>query len=165
MIGVCTAVERSCPQDATGVYPKCLCNNFDFIFNHDACVKVNRDECPPPAIKIADRQGCRCPDPKDFFDDYYWFCRTKLYLPLPTIQTSPRPTVPHCPAYHHGVWPDCVRIPCGKDQPDRFVPNCAYVTFKPTTYIPGPVCPEGQLGVYPQCQWPCPPHTAREYNY
>lgn len=161
----CAAVENSCPPDASGVYPKCLCNHVDFIFKENACVKVNRDECPPPAVRTEDKKTCRCPDPTDFFDDYYWFCRTKLYLPTPTPPTPPtttRPTVARCPAYHSGVWPDCYRIPCGKNEPDRFVPDCRRVTYKPATYKPVEVCPPPSYGAFPKCQLPCPPNTARE---
>lgn len=166
IIAACAAA-RSCPPDATGDYPRCICNHIDFIFVDDACVRVDRSVCPPPAVKIADKEGCRCPNPLDFFDDYYWFCRTKLYLPT---TTTPRPTisttyVPRCPAYHTGTYPDCVRIPCGNDQPGRYVPNCSYVTYKPVTYKPVQACPNGQTGVYPNCQYPCPPHQARTYSH
>lgn len=166
-IGLCAAVEKSCPPDSTGEYPKCLCNNFDFIFKDNACVKVNREECPSPAIKVDGKVGCRCPDPTDFFDDYYWFCRTKLYLPTPTPSTTTtvRPTIRTCPAYHRGTWPDCVRIPCGDDQPGRYAPDCVHVTFRPVTYTPVKVCPHPQVGSYPHCQYPCPPHTTREFSF
>lgn len=129
-------------------------------------MKVNRDVCPSPSIKNKDGPGCRCPDPKDFFDDYYWFCRTKLYLPTPTpptTSTSPRPTIRNCPAYHSGIYPDCVRIPCGIDQPGIYVPDCITVTYKPVTHIPVITCTPPETGIYPRCQLPCPAHTARKY--
>lgn len=158
-------MEKSCPPDATGEYPGCICKDFSFIFVDDACVKVNRDECPPPAIKINDKQGCSCPDKSDFFDDYYWLCRTKLYLPNITT-TLPPPTRttssprPRCQAYYRGEWPDCTPIPC-RDHPDKFEPNCPFIIVP--TLEPRPTCPPGQIGVYPSCQPPCEPHTARKY--
>lgn len=159
-IGSCAA-QKSCPSDASGVYPRCVCKDFNFIFSGDACVKVNRDVCPEPAFKT--ENGCRCPNPKDFFDDYYWLCRTKLYLPTvaPVVPITP-PIYTACPAYTRGEWPNCERIPCG-NRKGSFEPNCAIetVTVEP---VVEKRCPAGEVGTPPYCAAPCPQYQSREYQ-
>lgn len=152
-------VAKSCPPEAHGKYPNCNCNHFDFEFKNDGCVRKSRDGCPAPAVKIEGQPGCHCPNPADFFDDFYWLCRTRLYLPSTTTTTSHRPYVP-CPAYQRGIWPDCEPIPCGLNQLGDFMPNCTYVHVR----INVTLCTPPQYGEYPRCQWPCPRHTAREYK-
>lgn len=150
-ISLCVA-QKSCPNEADGVYPLCRCKDFAFIFRDDVCVKVNRDICPEPAYKTS--YGCRCPDPKDFFDDYYWLCRTKLLLSDPSpIHIKPRDT---CPAFERGIYPNCERIPCGIHQTGDFEPNCTFITVvPPISRSRSTECPPEQIGTPPQCSTPC----------
>lgn len=155
VIGLCVA-QKSCPEDATGIYPLCKCKNFEFIFTNDACEKVNRDICPEPAFKTA--FGCRCPDPKDFFDDYYWLCRTKLYLP--TVRPTQRVVQDTCPVYTRGKWPDCERIPCAKHQTGDYEPYC--VSHIQPIIVHEKKCPPGEFGTPPYCSVPCPQYRMRK---
>lgn len=153
-----SAAQKSCPNDASGIYPLCTCENFEFIYNvtTDACVKVNRDVCPEPAYQT--RFGCRCPNEKDFFDDYYWLCRTKLYLPNHNETNIIIREV--CPVYETGVYPHCEKIPCRSNQSGSYEPYCRDTNV----YIPrnGTVCPLGEVGTPPFCWTPCPRYRARK---
>lgn len=158
-IGLCVA-QKSCPPDASGVYPRCRCNDFNFIFDKGVCVKLNRDVCPEPAVKTT--FGCRCPDPKDFFDDYYWLCRTKLYLPTPSPISTVTPRIYDiCPAYTRGKWPNCERIPCGNLRRGDYEPHCTIDIFDPTRER---VCPIGEIGTPPFCSPACPQYQARKLH-
>lgn len=151
------AAQKSCPDEADGVYPLCRCKDFAFIFRDDVCVKVNRDVCPEPAYKT--QYGCRCPDPKDAFDDYYWLCRTKLYLP--TASPIHIITYETCPAFQRGIPPNCERIPCGFHQTGDFEPNCIF-NFVPPVIVAPTKCPFDQVGTPPYCRPFCPRFQTRK---